>query len=116
MRVLVTFAVQAEFAPLRRLRSFKRVTETEFVMKSGDTEVHAVITGIRARKFQLPAADICVVSGVAGSLKIQHPVGSVLVAKAVKREDLEMRSDGALVETAVQCGAGLADLFNTADN
>ena len=116
MRVLVTFAVQAEFAPLRRMRNFNRVSETEFVMKSGDTEVHALITGIRARKFRLPDADVCIASGVAGSLRTQHTVGSVLVAKTVKRDDLEVQSDACLVETAVQCGAELVDSFYTADN
>src|SRR5437016_11628400 len=115
MRVLVTFAVQAEFAPWRRIRNFNRVSETEFIVKSGDTEVHSIITGIRALKFRLPAADLCVVSGVAGSLRPQHAVGSVLVANAVKRGDLEARSDDWLVGTAVQCGAVPADFFYTAD-
>src|SRR5690242_13630124 len=105
MDIVVTFAVQSEFAPWRRLRTFNRITETEFTTRIGSSEVRASITGIRARKFKLPAADLCIVSGVAGGLKAQHSLGSVLVAKTVKRERLEASSSPAFVETAAQCGA-----------
>lgn len=85
-------------------------------MRSGETEVHALITGIGAGKFQLPSADICVVSGVAGSLRQEHRVGDILVAKAIRREDSEeiMTSDDALLRTAASCGAMPVDLFYTA--
>jgi len=115
MKVVVTFAVHAEFAPWRRIRNFRRINKNEFVTQIGDSDVHAVITGVKARKFSLPAADVCIASGVAGSLKTEHAVGSVLVAKSVRRENLEVRSDEALVETAVPCGAARADCFYTAD-
>jgi adenosylhomocysteine nucleosidase len=116
MRVIVTFAVQAEFAPWRRIRNFDCITNTEFMTQIGGSEVRALITGIRARNFQLPAADFCVVSGVAGSLKARHGIGSVLVAEAVKRENREACSTGVLVETAAQCGAIRVESFYTADN
>ena len=116
MRIIVTFAVQAEFAPWRRIRNFDCITDTEFMTQIDGSEVRALITGIRARKFCLPAADLCVVSGVAGGLKAQHSLGSVLVAKAVKRENQEACSTPALVETAAQCGALPVESFYTADN
>jgi nucleoside phosphorylase len=118
MRIGVTFAVQAEFAPWRRMRNFTRIKETEFVTRSGDTEVHAFITGIRARRFHLPTVDLCVASGVAGSLKKEHGIGSVLVAMAVKREDSEtvMRPDELLARAAIQCGATPVAFFCTTDN
>jgi adenosylhomocysteine nucleosidase len=117
MRIIVTFAVQAEFAPLRRMRNFKRTGQNAFITRSGDTEIQALFTGIGARKFQLPVADFCIVSGVAGSLKKQHRIGDVLVAKASRREGSEqtMTSDGSLVRTATQCGATPVDFFCTAD-
>ena len=116
MKIIVTFAVQAEFAPWRRMRNFKRIGESAFVMQDGATEVYALITGIGARKFHLPTADICLVSGVAGSLKAQHRIGDILVAKALKREsgDTSMTSDESLVRTATQCGATPVDFFFTA--
>jgi nucleoside phosphorylase len=116
MRIIVTFAVQAEFAPWRRARNFKRTGEGAFLMRSGQTEVHALITGIGARKFELPPADLCLVSGLAGSLKPEHPVGNILVAKAIRREGNEavMTSDDTLVKTATQCGATPVDFFFTA--
>jgi nucleoside phosphorylase len=118
MRIIVTFAVQAEFAPWRRMRNFKRTGEGAFVMRSGETEVHALITGIGARKFELPPADLCLVSGLAGSLKPEHPVGNIVVANAIKREGNEtvMTSDDTLVRTAMQCGATRVDFFCTANS
>jgi hypothetical protein len=111
MRIIVTFAVQAEFSPWRRKRDFKRIGESAFMMQSGGTEVYALITGIGARKFHLPTADICLVSGVAGSLKTQHRM-----AKALRRESSEtvMTSGESLVRAATQCGATPVDFFCTA--
>jgi hypothetical protein len=115
--IIVTFAVQAEFAAWRRLRNFKRVADGVFVTQNGATEVQALITGIRARKFQLPPAGICIAAGVAGSLKQQHGIGKILVANAIKREGMKtvLTCDGPLVRAATQCGATPVDVFYTAD-
>jgi hypothetical protein len=100
------------------MQKFERIRESAFVARSSETEIHALITGIGARKFQLPPADICLVSGVAGSLKKEHLVGNILVAKAVKREGIEaiMTSDDSLVRTAAQCAAKPVGFFHTADS
>jgi nucleoside phosphorylase len=119
VKILVTFAVQAEFAPLKRIREFSRISQTEFLTQSGgDSEVHVAIIGIGARKFHLPSADLCIASGVAGSLKTQYGIGTVLVARAVKRKDSEtiIASDESLVRIAIQCGAKPVDFFCTTDN
>lgn len=115
MKIIVTFAVQAEFAPWRRMRNFKRTGEGAFMVRDGTTEVQAFITGIGARKFQLPPADICLVSGVAGSLKNEYRIGDVLVANSVKREDIEtiMTSGESLVKAATRCGAVPIGFFCT---
>jgi hypothetical protein len=116
MKIIVTFAVQAEFALWRRMRNFKRVGESTFVIQNGATEVNALITGIGARKFHLPTADICLISGVAGSLKTQHRIGNILAAKAIKRESGEtsMTSDKSLLRVATDSGATPVDFFYTA--
>ena len=118
MNIVVTFAVQAEFAPWRRMRNFKRTGEGIFMTRSEQTEIHAFVTGIGARKFQLPPADICLVSGVAGSLKQEHCIGDILVAKSIRREaiEAELTSDASLVWTASQCGASPVDFFYTANS
>jgi nucleoside phosphorylase len=118
MRIIVTFAVQAEFAPWRRLRTFKRIGKNAFLMRDGGTEIHVLITGIGARQFKFPMADLCVASGVAGSLKKEHGVGTILVAKASKREDSNETtpSDDSLIRTAMQCGATRVDFFCTANS
>jgi hypothetical protein len=117
MKIVVTFAVQAEFAPWRRIRDFERAgSETAFMTRTGDTEIHALITGIGARKFELPAADICLVSGVAGSLKQEHRIGDILVANAARREGNEgvLASEESLVRSAVECGATPVAFFYSA--
>src|SRR5262245_9445971 len=84
--------------------------------------LHVVSTGIGLRR---PAdelqrllstpADLCIASGLAGSLKTHHPVGSVLVARGVKTESNEtiLSSDGALVDHAARQGAKPVDFFYT---
>jgi adenosylhomocysteine nucleosidase len=99
------------------MREFKRTGKGTFVMRDVAVEVHAVITGIGARKFQLPAGDICLVSGVAGSLKEEHHIGNILVAKRVKSEGIEtvVSSENSLVTAATRCGAVGVDFFYTAN-
>jgi len=122
MKVLVTFALSAEFAPWRRMRSFERIKERRiFIMRNGKDEVQAVLTGIGARGSNsdfaklLRTADVCVASGLAGSLTGKHTVGTVLVAKAIKRENGEaiVNCDESLVKAAIACGATPANLFCT---
>lgn len=125
MKIVVTFAVRAEFAPWRRIRNFERVGESDapvYLARHGKAEVYAVITGIGARngrtqlrKLLAQPVDICVVSGLAGSLKRQHAAGTILVAKAIRSDNAETvwRSDDYLVKTAAQCEATPVDFFYT---
>jgi adenosylhomocysteine nucleosidase len=109
-RIIVTFAVRAELAPFRRLNTSKGV--------------RPVVTGIGARNMQTElqqslseGADLCVASGLAGSLKREHVVGTILVASAVRRGGTStvMRSDSSLLKVAVECGATPVEYFYTAD-
>ena len=126
MRIIVSFAVRAEFAPWRRLGSFERVGESSrpiYVTKIGGAEVYVLIGGIGTRgtaslrKLLEQRPDMCVVSGLAGSLKRNHAVGTVVVATTIKRDNPDgvMTSDDSLLELAVLCGATRVDSFLTAD-
>ena len=62
--------------------------------------------------------DICVASGLAGSLKCEYPVGSVLVARGIKSETNKtiVPCDGGLVDAAVRSGARAVDFFYTSSS
>jgi len=94
MRILVTFAVDAEFAPWRKLRNLQSTAVGDFeVLRAqiGRAAVDFVVTGMgleNARKgaeasMSLPH-DICIASGLAGALKETHKVGDILAARAVQ--------------------------------
>src|SRR5262245_20378508 len=125
MRVVVTFAVPSEFASLRRLSGFRRVDGAPSLYASTKQDgVYAVITGVGARdqrgirRMFSNGVDACIVSGLAGALKPQHRVRSILVARAVKAETGSevFRSDELLVKAASRCGAQAVDFFCTANS
>ena len=127
-RIIVTFAVGAEFAPWRRKRKFLLVRSSEVPKYSGEydnAEVCVLITGIGMRhahaelpKILAEPADACVVCGLAGSLRAQHEVGTILAARAVKRDNTEtvMNSADSLVQIAAAQGATAVDFFHTSDS
>ena len=128
IRIVVTFAVQQEFAPWRRIREFIRVRSSEvpiYFTDCGGAEVKVLITGVgtrnahaELRRMLTQPTDACVVCGLAGSLKRQHPVGTILAAKAIKRNNTErvMSSEDCLVKIAAQHGATPVDFFYTSDS
>jgi len=95
MRILVTFAVEAEFAPWRKLRTLEPVHLDGLEMfrtQVGRATVHFVVTGMgmenARRGVEIAMSDrhtICVASGFCGSLKQAHKVGDILAARAVQR-------------------------------
>ena len=94
MRILVTFAVEAEFAPWRRLRDLREVKIGEvpaYQAQIGRAQVDFVITGIgmeNARRITEAILDqpyqFCITAGFAGALSEKHSVGEILVAEAVQ--------------------------------
>src|SRR3989442_13383617 len=83
MRILVTFAVHAEFALWRRMRRFRRTrwaTRPAYVTQIDGAEIGVVLTGVgpqRARQaaFEVMMAepvDICVSTGLAGARQGRH--------------------------------------------
>ena len=128
MKILVSFALRNEFAPWRRLRSFTRAAELDFA--AYDTKVEAadlrvVLTGVgpeRARSVMARALqwgpNVCVSSGVAGSLRTTYRVGEVFVAPEVM--ELEsgrtIATDRELVEAAEKRGVRLAERLLSSAN
>jgi adenosylhomocysteine nucleosidase len=100
MRILVTFAVEAEFAPWRTLRPFRKV-RTNPDHWSGGVEVNesqigactvwVVLTGIGIKTFDFAVAgclkaaglDLVLSSGLAGSLKPEYSPGEIVVPRKV---------------------------------
>ncbi|HEV2488586.1 MAG TPA: hypothetical protein VGT03_02165 [Candidatus Acidoferrales bacterium] len=93
LKILVTFAVEPEFAPWRRLRSFVRVAGLQFAAYEAETEgwqLRAVLTGMgsgHACRVVSSALDwrpdVCISSGLAGSLRATLPRGAVFAAREV---------------------------------
>ena len=126
MKILVTFALGNEFAAWRKLRSFRQgfgAAGAVYEARIGDAAVRVLLTGAgevharrTVRQALLDATDVLIVSGLAGSLKLRHRPGDVLVAAAVREASgiQVLRSEPALVETAAVFGARRVPMFVTA--
>jgi nucleoside phosphorylase len=88
----------------------------------GESELNVAITGIANRKLQgdlqqlfAIRPDICITTGLAGGLKSQHRVGTILVAKSTGSDQpgTSVDSDESLMNAAVECGATVVDRFHT---
>lgn len=93
MRILVTFAVQTEFAPWRKMRRFKRISSVPFELYDaviGNHTVRVLLTGIGwecARRTANSAMndifDACISSGLSGGLKAEYHAGDILAFRTV---------------------------------
>ena len=135
MRILVTFAVEAEFAPWTKLRQFhEKQLEADhwsggfkvYETMVADHTVWVHLTGVGARSrefFQLaPCAkaagtDFVISSGLAGSLKNEHRVGEVLAPHHVGtlRDATGATANSELQRFAGEHGAKLVETMLTAD-
>jgi len=134
MRILVTFAVEAEFAPWRALRTFKKtkvnpghwsggvdVHEAEI----GDCSVWVFLTGIGIKCFDFALAlclkqagvNLVLSSGLAGSLKTELSPGDILVPRRVGTlsDASGLPATDGLVSRAEQYGAKAIETLLTAD-
>jgi len=137
VKVLVTFAVEAEFAPWRKRRGFEVARASNLVIYSASVsgvDVNVLLTGIgdgSASVLGLQMSsftagrgfDVCISSGLAGALQAKHVAGDLLVAKQVRNPivDAEVRTDTLacdeqLVSVARACGARQVDSFYMADH
>lgn len=138
MRVLVTFAVEAEFSPWRRMRKFRfidylglRLWRTDF----GSNEVTVLLTGIgersasQAMDLMLRMADddkhfdVCISSGLAGALQKSLSTGDIIAPRTVRAtfqdagNDFESLSvDADLLKLALSRGAKATDCLFSSDH
>ena len=128
MRVLVTFAVDTEFAPWRQLREFAKQNGERseyFAARIAGAEVNVLLTGIGGKNGWLETTkvvwdgtvDICISSGLAGALRSEYRPGDILAARQVHARAWKsvLISDAKLVQLAVEYGARAVDCFYTAD-
>jgi adenosylhomocysteine nucleosidase len=125
MKVLVTFAVEAEFAPWRRLRNMREIkigaiscyqtqigrAQVDFVITGmGMENAHRVSDAVLGQPFQF-----CITAGFAGALSGKHSVGDILVAEAVQElgKSKTMLCSRNLVYAARDDGAKLVKMFLT---
>jgi adenosylhomocysteine nucleosidase len=124
MKILVTFAVQAEFAPWQRRRNFMRLAGEWPVFEAmfGGAQVRVVLTGM-GQEFALKAAkrsfgyrpDMCISTGLAGSLLDEYRTGDILAARLVSEvgEPVAVASHRELLSSAVDCGARQIERMTT---
>jgi len=137
MKVLVTFAVEAEFAAWRKLRAFNLIDYQGLKLRRtvvGAAEVTVLITGVgtqaaaQAMGLMMRMADkdqyfdVCVSSGLAGALCDTLDVGDVIAPKEliVELKHLDMREErlevnGELRRLALGQGAKDANCLFTTD-
>jgi adenosylhomocysteine nucleosidase len=128
MRILVTFAVDAEFAPWRKSRRFEkrsRGTQGSYFAAIPGAEMIVVLTGIGCKSDWLESVhgmgassfDISISSGLAGALRVEHKVGEVLVARSISIADTDgsVSCDPELVAAAAASGAKVVEHFYTAN-
>jgi nucleoside phosphorylase len=128
LKILVTFALENEFTPWRKLRKFQRVSvdswDKTFLARVGDARVRVILTG--AGRFASQRAmdqafsempDACIVSGLAGALKADYLPGQVLTARAVANlpGTRVLHSDVELLSRAAKSGAKVADRILVSD-
>jgi nucleoside phosphorylase len=128
MKILVTFALENEFAPWRKMRHFGRVSvdawDQTYEAKVGSVDVRVVLTG--AGRFAAQRClgrafdhmpDICIASGLSGGLKTAYRSGAILAARTVG--DVSgtrlIRSDAGLISGAGECGAKVVEKFLVSD-
>jgi nucleoside phosphorylase len=137
MKVLVTFAVEAEFAAWRKLRAFNLIDYQGLKLRRttlGAAEVTVLITGVgvqaaaQAMDLMMRMADkdqyfdVCISSGLAGALCETLSVGDIIAPKELMAEMIhaDLGSDRIAVNDdlrhlALQLGAKSADCLLTTD-
>lgn len=129
MRILVTFAVEAEFAPWRKLRRFEKQSDGPvqfFSARIGGGDVNVLLTGVGGKSAWLEATkivwggevDICISSGLAGGLRSDYLVGEILAAREVQAVAWKqaVACDAQLLQFAELHGARLVGSFYSADH
>lgn len=128
MRILVTFATEAEFAPWRHLRRFQKAGVAHlqgYSARVASAEVAVMLTGVgpavAASKvrglFTREDFGVCISSGLAGGLRPNHFPGEILASRRVgsARAGRTADCDLELLHLAAQCGAKTVESFCTSE-
>ena len=136
MRVLVTFAVEAEFAPWRKRHSFEAreiaisklsTTHVSYRANLADIAVQVLLTGMGWERSMYNTAKyalrvllsekphLCISTGFAGALKTQYKYADIVAGIEVSSYagGGVVHGDGRLLRVAEACGAKIADKLLT---
>jgi nucleoside phosphorylase len=129
LKVLVTFALDHEFGPWRRMRGFRRMVQGShpcYEARVGASQVRVLLTGVGCKTagdairagFRW-SPDVVISSGFAGALRPVYGRGAILAARRVFDERLDPRfapeSDRSLLRSASEQGAAPVEAFYTRD-
>lgn len=134
MKILVTFALENEFAPWRAMRKFHSEewgAATVYVAEIGGAEAGVLLTGAGPNPARAAATKVmsredginfCISSGLAGALRPELCLAQVVAARAIFAEPAAaaensntIEASGSLVAFAGESGATLVDRFYSAD-
>lgn len=128
MNILITYAVEAEFAPWRALRNLEKITVSGAEMhraQVGSATVDFVITGVGAENagrlvgtFISKNYSFCIISGFAGALKPSVKLAAIVVPEEVQNHDTRQREicDASLLSQASKNGATRITTMLTTDH
>jgi adenosylhomocysteine nucleosidase len=136
VRILITFALENEFAPWRASHDFKpsKLGNLDVHMADfGSAHVTVVLTGVGTVQAALSASqiirgelepfDCCISCGLAGGLRSNYGIAEVLAARSIFSEAVPadgatrlLECSGALVSFASDCGATVVERFYSADH
>jgi adenosylhomocysteine nucleosidase len=137
MNVLVTFAVDAEFAPWRKLRNFQKQRGSKinsglrhapsFMVMIGDNQIGVVLTGIGKIACQTALAQyvfpqdvnphMVISSGFAGALSDRLKPGDLVAPRKARtlNNHLSAEADPSLLSRLIQSGASPVETLITVD-
>jgi len=135
MKILITFALETEFAPWRALREFRAVQWGDaevYRAQIGAADVVVLLTGAGPKQAHRQTAKVlegdqesihvCVSTGLAGALKPEYQIGQVLAARSVRTESElndpssnQVQSSAPLISFAAECGATVVEQFYSAE-
>src|SRR5579871_5929117 len=134
MFVLVTFAVDAEFAPWRELRRFRKVKLNEkhwsggadvYESQVGDCCVWVSLTGMGIKSFDFKSAtclrsaglDAIISSGLCGGLSTRYRVGQIVAPKRITtmQDPIGLATSATLADLAERQGATIIEALLTSD-
>lgn len=127
VKILVTLAVDAEFAPWRKIRKFELVRAGAITLRRtqiAQVTADFVITGMGQENARRVSSEVmaapytmCIASGFAGALKEHQNVGDIVVARTVQQlgTSVSLQCSPQLFRSAIEAQSIGADVLLTTD-